>query len=581
MSDNSIKLEVIEVIDPVLNLEHSRKYGVYNAGSEIQYSRFDSQSSTNTSQVTIVCNPPNVDTIIHPQITQSVPINISFTGDAGVGNKLFASSYGITDAPRAFPLAQIQQSLAMTWNGYAITTNLNEYLNAFLRYNNYVWEFDSKLSTSPSMLDQFQEYADGIGSTRNPLANYLDNSTQVPRGGFNIFVISDTQFEANIILTVIEPLMVSPSIVSKSGFRGISTLTVQMVLANLNRVWSQTRNSLMTIKSVIPQTISMLFKYITPKMTENIPKELVYPYHDVQVLSTTSNGFITGGSSFQLNINATNLSSVPQRIYLCCRQSTNTLTSKDTDTFAQINKVVVQWDNRSGLLSSAQQSDLFEMSRQAGLNYSWTQWNNYIGSVLCIEVAKQIGMSSTKSVGVLSNPQFSAQVFLKSLKDPLSAPIQMQLFAIVVYEGCFNIRYGKVDTDITPLSNSDVLNAELNPSLEIVGKQSENFYGGDFMEEINKIIPHIKTGIDIVKLIGGKRKPHEGYLKCISQKEMKRQEIKKLKAQLNKMKKKKKGASLIGGGNLQIEGGQTISRKKLQENYDDLNDESDTDSDYE
>ena len=210
MSLNENKLAVIEVIDPLLDLHEHRTYGAYDGGSEITYRRYDSQASINQTQSTIIANPPNDTTVIHPQVYIGAPITVAFTGNAGAGKTLFASSYGVTDAPRWMPINNITGTLTATINNNTVTTSLNEYLSAFIRYNNEIPNFDREFSTTPSMLDQFQVYDDGIGSARNPLANYLDNSAQCPRGGFPVVVNSDTQFAANVTFYSIEPLLISP-----------------------------------------------------------------------------------------------------------------------------------------------------------------------------------------------------------------------------------------------------------------------------------------------------------------------------------------------------------------------------------
>jgi len=505
MSLNQNKLKVIRVIDPVIDLVKDREYGAIDAGSEITYQQFNSNSSINSSNITVVCNPPNMNTVIHPQVYIEAPITVTFSGNTGTSTGLFTASYGITDAPRAFPLSQSMQSLNALWNGYSINTNLSEYYSAFLRYNNEFLEQDREFSTCPSMLDQSQTYLELLGSVRNPLNGYADNQMQSARGAFPIVINSQSPTAANITFRTIEPLMLSPLYYSKTGISGISTLTINMVLANLNRVWSQMSTSLMTITSVSIGLVSILFRYHSVKELDVIPKELTYPFHNVQQITADTSGSVAAGGVVDLTLNATNLQSIPQRIYICARKQTGQLTSQDPDVFAKINNISVQWKNRSGLLASARESNLYQMSRIAGLNVSWDQWLQKTGAVLCLEPAKVIGFNDLFSVGSLDNPQFSIRVNFTNISSNAQP---MTLYAFVVYEGLFNVQYGQCSTTITPLSKEDVLDAEVSRE-ERLARKATNWFGGDFVSDIGKFVkkvePYVKTGLDIAKIVGGKR----------------------------------------------------------------------------
>jgi hypothetical protein len=605
MSNLGEKLQTIAVIDPVVNLEHQAKYGVYNAGMENTYQVFPSQSNTSISQVTIVCPPPDYTTIVHPQPYMSSVLNIALTGTttgganlfdflfgnyissngAGVGGNPVTPSRG-TDGLRAYPLSQMAQTITITMNGYPVTTNMAQQINAFLRYNNFVHDQDFEYSVTPAMLDQYQMYFQAVGSNRNPLGDYSSDSTQVTRGSYisyNATNVVQTTTSCSFSILVVEPILVSPFYFNKRGISGISTMTFNLVQGNLQRAWSSTGlfgGVGVTSVTVVPQQYNLFFRYITAKMTEYIPRSLVYQYFSVQTISNVGSIITHNALDIPLNMNltATNLIGIPNRIYIYMRKNTNSLTAFDADCYAYINNISVFWANRSGLLSSAQPSDLYEMSRIAGTNINYIQFQNQIGSVVCLEIAKVLGLNDLKAAGVLDNPQFSIQVH-GSTNIPVTATPQAfayEVFAQVIYEGVFSVDNGTVSTSITPLSSLDVLRDDLS-GIEIVGKKSENFFGGDFFEEVEKIIPYVKSGIEVAQTLAGYRKKKKGKkgssrsIKSKKSSRTKRSSRKKTSKSICQANKRRRAGILVGG--------QMISRSDLRDNYDDIDDYSD-DSDY-
>lgn len=83
-------------------------------------------------------------------------------------------------------------------------------------------------SLTPSMLDQAQQYINSAASVRNPLAVYYDNSFEQTRAGYvGMQVLTNTATSATILLTITEPIFISPFVTGKcsdytSGFIGVN-----------------------------------------------------------------------------------------------------------------------------------------------------------------------------------------------------------------------------------------------------------------------------------------------------------------------------------------------------------------------
>ncbi len=168
---------------------------------------------------------------------------------------------------------------------------------------------------------------------------------------------------------------------------------------------------------VVPQ---LLFRYSTPNELQAIPQSLTYPYYVVDRYPYDFGATIAAGASSTLVSNNIQLKSIPERIYVVARNNNTTMLADPyhTDTFMAITGIRVNWNNYSGLLSNATQADLYRMSQKAGCSLSWQQWSGlgmYVsgsnttqlagpGSVLCICMGDDIGLSDTEAPGQNNRP---------------------------------------------------------------------------------------------------------------------------------------------------------------------------------
>ena len=82
-------------------------------------------------------------------------------------------------------------------------------------------------------------------------------------------------------------------------------------------------------------------------------------------------------------------------------------TFNDTDSYLGIEKISINWNNRSGLLASTTKNSLYSLSRKNGCYMSWNQWSaenmylssggittrqNGCGSIVCLEFGTDIGL---------------------------------------------------------------------------------------------------------------------------------------------------------------------------------------------
>jgi len=121
----------------------------------------------------------------------------------------------------------------------------------------------------------------------------------------------------------------------------------------------------------------------------------VVPFYELPVYRTSGNlalparpnhGQSTATGAFDeaevKTIQSTNLqlSGIPDKLIICVRKRVADLNCKDTDSYATIKGISINFNNQAGLLSSMSQEQLFRNSIQSGLaNMSWDE---FCGSIV-------------------------------------------------------------------------------------------------------------------------------------------------------------------------------------------------------
>jgi hypothetical protein len=497
MSENIQPVETVNVLEPRIKINNKKEYAILKGGQQVTYKTFVSTSYSQTS-TQFTCPPPNPNVIVDRKVYFKCPITINFTGtSAGPGSYLLQSGY---DAFRAFPLSQMISTLAVSINGTTVSINLSDVISGLLRYHTpqQMREFDYSLT--PSMLDQFQNYSSGANSIRNPLSQYSD-SYEMARGGFILDNLQNTTTTASVTATLCEPLFLSPMAwchESEQGFIGVQTMEFNFTYVNniADKIWSHATGSGSTINTIgitLGQP-SLLFTYITPQLSERIPRNAMYPYFDVQRYPTSIGQTLASGEIAVISSSNIQLNSIPRRIYVYGRVSNGSQTYMTSDTFLAIEKISLNWNNASGLLASADKRTLYNISRRNGCNLSWEQWSGgptyvysgnsnqgygTIGSVLCLEMGVDIGLDDLNAPGLLGTYQLQMEVTLKNVNESVNYTAgQLTLYVVTVSEGIFNIEDNRVITQIGVINQQDILMASDKPYINY--KDVENVQGGNF-----------------------------------------------------------------------------------------------------
>lgn len=496
-------IKVVGVLDPRVKIDNERNYAVLSGISQVSY-RPNISTSYNSSNVTHSAPPPNSGIIVDRRIYRRWFVQFVFTG---TGNPLI--ELGTNDGLRAAPIASCVTTDAVTINNTTVSMNTSDIIQGLLRYQLYGKDADLDYSTFPSMLDQYQEYNDWVtyGSARNPLAMYGENGCQCPRGGFPLNVIANGNGTATIRAEITEPFWLSPMLFNKSresGFIQVQTFDTNTTFGDLTRMWchSSGGNTLSNIAVTFYRAPELLFNYITPLervIPVNDNKPYVYPYMEITRYPTDNAASTAAGASATINSNNIQLGSVPTKMFIFVRQKNSDLTYNSTDSFARIDSISINYQNQSGLLSSATTQDLYLMARKNGLLISWPQFSGIgqynsnaagsgVGSVLSIEFGSDIGLDNS-APGMLENAQLQMQVNYTNIG---SVTKNYTLYIVINSEGTFTLDGNRAIPQVGVVSKADVMGISRAAVVDYnMVKRHSDWEGGDFWGSFKRVLGNI------------------------------------------------------------------------------------------
>ena len=134
----------------------------------------------------------------------------------------------------------------------------------------------------------------------------------------------------------------------------------------------------------------------------------VVPYYETPIYKTTGFDYLPGNDrKGQINANGTfsepivktlysssiQLTCIPDKLVVCVRKTIGGLSCNDTDSYATIKGISINFNNQAGLLSSMTPEQLYRNSIQSGLaNMSWDEFSG-----LTVSCCGFIGGAATAS----------------------------------------------------------------------------------------------------------------------------------------------------------------------------------------
>lgn len=539
MLTNSVKpLELENILDPRLEaLNQDRlKWGIFK-GCENQNYMQQQANSYGTTGINWNFNTQSESVLIDRRMYAESQFQITFTGTSPIGQPLLNDEY---DAPRAFPLLSITNSLKVSINGTSVEMQYADSMLGLLRYNAEYDLFEYDLSQTPNYLDIYQNLADGQGSNRNPMGNFFNSPYKIGRGAFKLDSIVNpvsvdgvTPTTSIVVFTVIEPLLISPMLYNagdlQSGLLGVKNFGVSygFKAGQLNRIWSHganpgvnITNATVAIGAGATTSPKLHINYLNPPLIDFglQPTQIVYQYYHTETNINDMNTTLAPNVSRTFTNNAQQISTVPKSIYIFVTQPNSDKDYTSSDTFFRINSLSLQYLNTAGQFSSMDAHDLYIMGVKNGLKQSWTEYNGLTqqlsngtvtgltGSVLRIDV-EDLAIPSNLASGVNTNSQLSYTINVTNINQ--TETLGVQITTVLVYDGVCTVTNGTMITNIGIIDQGDVVRTRQKGSW-VEFKSAQSLYGGDFFSKIKSLAKSTQRGLDKIcklskmsKIMGG------------------------------------------------------------------------------
>jgi len=520
------------------NIAPAIPYSVYSGAAQNTYQSFNATSSS-TSQLSFNVSVPSENTILDRNvlIQATYKFTLALTGATKATN--VAMRYGLSDAFQAFPLNSSITSINATINNTSVSVNTQDVLPLILKmipqrelskYQGTTATFVDSIGFTGAGLYLKPDATTLVSENFNPLAS-LHTTTHdgvLPRGSFPLSSIVVTNSKVGqenkltvandndtvsveMTATLTEPLFLSPFIFaglnegSNQGFVGINTLNLNINIdSSLKRFWSKINETTGGTLSLTLNSITdarLLLNFLTTQVTDMIQAKNVIPFTDYPryITGVTNSSTITkNGGVNTIKSQNIQLNQIPDLFIIALRKPLNTQTIYDPNLFYPIRNISINFNNASGLLSSASQQQLWEMSRDNGVQQSWFEWsgraNSYFstldataltdvsqmmrltaGSVLVINPAKDLSLPPNLSNGCIG--QFNFQIDVTGI-NYTSADITPELIIIPVNSGVFTTIAGTSSITTGLLTSQTVAAINTSGTSRISSQRNGRLMGG-------------------------------------------------------------------------------------------------------
>ncbi len=537
MSLAALPVEVVKVYDPRIDVLKDREFVITRGGNKIAYNAFRS-SSTGASSMAFNVIPNSRTTFIDRKMFVETTISVVFSANlttAPEAGFVFVSPN--SSAPRSFPLARAIATANATIGTAGVAMQTGDVIDPLLRCMSpeELMEYNSGC---PTALDKSQTYEcytnvsglNVLGSVAQPI---LENG-EFARGVFDIQVgemippaggdFGDLGVYKQVVsFRVFEPVMLSPFVwqnINHSALIGLQTIALQYNFANnlAPLVWSsiQPVNGVqgklepnaevyfapVNLTTGAPdQSDALLWVgQITPSPLMDIPKKVGYNYYTVERFPTTGYQKVAYGGTTTLQSNNIQLQTIPSLVLACVRRTKASQKYWHPDCYYKINSTAINFAGGTGILSTASEFNLYQISKKNGYKGTYSQWKGKFGSwnqgenvgaeipsgsgsLLVLKPAEDFGLADGQAAAMPGAFNFQLSLTVECI-DPSIAVSQAdyEMVVIIINEGMMSIDVagnGKVDTNIGIVSEADALKAETKPWLDY--NDINGMVGGDFL----------------------------------------------------------------------------------------------------
>lgn len=472
------------VVDPVLQAPENLNFGVYKGPDSINNIRYSALSnSPNYLSFNLII--PSETTCIdrHVEIETGVVMRVVPPANETMEN--FMVQYGLSEGLNSFAINRLITNSVVMLNSNNFSLQNRDVVAALCRmssqedgayynggtpYNpDNVFNYDDLINSESNIFRAFNGSSNRLNQKRGvkPMSikvNYTPGGGGVPVVGADFATLDLTvaaiQNGNNITAfftfdRIVEPLLLSPFLYKNSvnnfALYGVQNAAVQLNIGNADDFYKMSASRWIanaggvsssglrpkysySIDSFTDPIINL--KCYTPPQELLLPPTCVLPYQNITRFLTTFTTPLVPGTPVTLSSNPIQLSGIPDMIavYVKPKFGANATLAPNvlSDSFLAIKKISINFNNVSGILSTASQKQLFEMSAQNGSIMTYEEFtgksNMYrvrnannssntvplvvptCGSLLLLRFGKEIPLDTFYSCSSIGNFNFQITV---------------------------------------------------------------------------------------------------------------------------------------------------------------------------
>jgi hypothetical protein len=520
----SNEIQGIKITDSRINdLTNDLTFGVYDGATQSTYQQFPFNSASNSS-LTANIQIPSESIVSDARVLLKSDLNLTLS-ITGVPATKLAFQYGLTDSLNSYPLQSLFTTSSLTINNATSSTNYQDVL-PFIKLLEDCKNSDKMNSTAPDYVNEYWGlYSDAVLTNSNPMASYNEASydnARIPNGAYPATIqvlhyIAGVYTDASLVSTattdtwtiyitfkgITEPfLALSPFTnkdFNKAGLLGVNNLAMTLnVDSACRKVWT-TGNTVVNgagtgLQSYITSislgnpasnglgftNARLLFNFLTLSDLQysKVSTRSVTNYTDYSryISPAASSPVVAPLGSGSVSFQNIQLNQIPNLLVFGLRVPVEQQTWSYTDSFLTINSVSITLNNQSGLIASADITNLYNCSIDSGSHQSFYSFRGQansiqngvsaniptLGSMMCINPSKYLSLNpllSNSSIG-----QFNLQITITSFTNQFPFSIQPQGIIMCVNSGYF----------VTETGSSSIFTAVLDRQLVLDTKQQEH-----------------------------------------------------------------------------------------------------------
>ena len=534
----TLDINSYRIVDPRLSQKQdTRSFQVGVGGSQSTIRREPANSSSNNSTIVFNITPNSPNNIVDRcfiienkfRLTNFNAVSAEVGGADPKASPFEDFFKGQNVALRSF--SNIVATTSLSINGLTITQETRYLHHVFTHFLKP--EEQNKFQTlTPSLAcgDYVQDYNVSANSVYSELAERqgsspyrqgrgLHNFNVVGFGGNNGWDGGFVEFTSYDLVTM-SPLVHDSQLFP--GFTNCTSLQLSFTLQNLQRILANNRYAGGAITGFDVQ-ISESYVHlteITMPVYMSIPPSVSLSYYDIQ-RQTSGQVAVQPKATATIRSNTYQLNTIPSRIIVYVKEqessvyggnvanlpvgdkvnyqnAIDTMTSIP-DCYGAIENIEINFNNSNSLLSSASQAQLFQLSSRNGVDLTFQEFigrsketgriNLYVpgqeeqetplvGSILCLDMGRDLPQDPTSIPATSCNSNFSVQV---RFNNPSERAITYELTILYVYAGVLVISPGSAFKYNSLLTRDEVLSL---PLLE--GDCDDRLKGGDFVSSVMK-----------------------------------------------------------------------------------------------